>query len=380
MMTSRERILTVLSGGLPDRVPWVPLIGRYFVSSLPKQGFEIESFAPRSRAVTQILQQDLNLAEIEAAKLTGGDVFYRHAPAYILTSRDCTWFSHEQNGKVYKGWKTPLGDLEEVISFSHGTDFIEQHMLADSSAVPAYLHLLKSFDAVPAYEHITDLADYIGEDGVVTMSGPLTPIQEMLQFKMGVERTTFALFDEPEMMQDIFGCLNELNGKIYRILADAPASASPVVITYEDTSTTVLSPDWYETYESGDLDAYTGILQGSGKTHIAHMCGKISLLTGQLKNNQFAGIDSVCPPTTGDLPVSRALQETGKLIIGGLEPSSLERMDPDACYQYAMQTLEEASQQQALHRFMLGSGDSVASGTPMENLRAVTRAVRDFPV
>lgn len=379
-MTSRERILAVLSGKLPDRVPWVPLIGRYYVSSLPKQGFEIESFAPRSKASTPILQQDLNLAEIEAAKLTGGDVFYRHAPAYRLLSRDCKAFSHEKKGRTYRGWNTPLGDLEEIISLSHGTEFIEKHMLQDSDAVPAYLHLLRSFEVMPAYEHITDLADYIGDDGVVTMTGPLTPIQEMLQFTMGVERTTFALFDEPDMMQEIFGCLNELNTKIYSIIADAPSSASPVVITYEDTSTTVLSPDWYETYESNDLDAYSGILSGSGKIHIAHMCGKIALLTRLLKKNRFSGIDSVCPPTTGDITVTQALQETGKLIIGGLEPASLERMTADECFQYALDTLEEAAAQHALNRFMLGSGDSIASGTPMENLRSVARAVEMFQI
>ncbi len=73
-MTSQERIQAVFSGNIPDRVPWVPLIGRYYVNSLPSMGYDLETFAPISKATGPALQKDLNLAEIEAIRLTGADI------------------------------------------------------------------------------------------------------------------------------------------------------------------------------------------------------------------------------------------------------------------------------------------------------------------
>lgn len=73
-----------------------------------------------------------------------------------------------------------------------------------------------------------------------------------------------------------------------------------------------------------------------------------------------------------------ALRQTGKIIIGGLEPSALVRMTEDQSYAYAVEKLEQVREAGAFDRFMLSSGDSVAAMTPLENLQAVTRAVREY--
>jgi len=58
-MTSRQRIMAVLQGRTPDRVPWVPLTGRFYVSSLPALGLPIEEFAPPDnlRAISEYVKQ-----------------------------------------------------------------------------------------------------------------------------------------------------------------------------------------------------------------------------------------------------------------------------------------------------------------------------------
>lgn len=382
-MSGKERIQAVLEGRAPDRVPWVPLIGRYYVQSLPSLGYPIASLVSRKEAskLSPILQKDLNQAEIETIRLIGGDVLYRHVMAYETRSESCTFFQQKEGVYTVQGWETPLGMLFEKIAVHHGTEYIAKHMIENDEDIRRFIYLIDSLEVIPRYQDAADFAAYIGEDGIATLTGPLTPIQELLQFKMGVERTTFALFDKPELMEELFSRINRLNEEIYRVIAETPASASAVVITYEDTSTTVISPDWYSRYESPFLDQYTDIIKKAGKIHIAHMCGKISLLTERLDKNRFAGIDSVCPPTTGDLEPGdalRALENSQKIIIGGLEPPALVRMTPEECYTYAWEKLEQVAEAGAFHRFMLCSGDSIAAGTPVENLQAVTSAVKDY--
>ncbi len=376
-MTSRERITAVLKGEIPDRVPWVPLIGRYYVKSLDAMGYEIESFAPKSKAMHPALQKDLNLAEIETIRLANADILYRHVIAYNLLSDTCTYFEKEEENSLLRGWETPLGQLWERVEQHHGTEYISSYMVKTLDDLKKYQYLVESMHPQAAYDDLIAFDSYIADDGLPTLTGPVTPIQQLFQFTMGVENTTYALFDYEDEMQDYFTAQQNLNKEIYTILAKAPAM---VVITYEDTSTTVISPQWYEEYESPHLNEYADILSAKGKIPIAHMCGKISLLTELLAKDRYAAIDSVCPPTTGDIEPKDALIQTGKIIIGGLEPSSLQRMTSEQTYEYTMEKLEQVKASNAFNRFMLSSGDSVAANTPLENLRAVSNAVMDFSI
>lgn len=376
-MTSRQRIEAVLAGRKPDRVPWVPLIGRYYVSSLPALGYDLELLAPEEKKSGRALRRSLNLAEIEAIRLTSGDIFYRHVMAYTIESDGCTFFQQEDESGVESGWVTPLGELSQRVEYHNGTDYIKKHMIETEEDMKSYIYLLESQRAEPDYRDLREFESYIADDGIATLTGPVTPIQQLLQFSMGVEKTTFAFFDYPQLIQRFMEAQQRLNLEIYRILA---ASGAQVVISYEDTSTTVLSPDWYSQYEAPQLNEYSDIIQRNGMKHIAHMCGKLSLLTDRLREDRYCGIDSVCPPTTGDLEPGDALKETGKLIIGGLEPAALVRMNPDEVYSYATEKLDQVARAGAFDRFMLCSGDSVAALTPMENLQAVSAAVADYRI
>ncbi len=373
-MTSRERIMAVLEGRKPDRVPWVPLFGRYYVKSLPEMGLPIESFAPPGKATGPALRESLNLAEIEIGRYVGADIMRRHVMAWKTEYSKCRSFERVEGASLISGFETPKGTIWERREEQHGTEYISKHMVETADDLAAYRTLVKDSRPVPFYDDFLEFDAYIGDDGINTLSGPLTPIQEMLQFRMGVQNTTFALMDEPEAMEELFADMQRLNLEIYQILAESPAK---VAITYEDTSTTVMSPSWYEQYCMSELDQYSDILHAGGLYHIAHMCGKISLLTDRIARASFDGVDSVCPPTTGDLEPGAALSETGKIIIGGLEPPALVRMSREEVVAY---TEEKLAQVEAVEggkeRFMLCTGDSTAAGTPVENLIAISEYVK----
>lgn len=373
-MTSRQRIMAVLEGKKPDRVPWVPLVGRYYVKSLPALGLPIESFAPPERACSPALRESLNLAEIEILRHVGADIMRRHVMAWETRYSKCRPFEKADGSAIISGFETPRGTIWERREEQNGTEYISKQMIETMEDLEAWLEVVKDSKPVPSYDSFREFEAYIGEDGVNTLTGPLTPIQEMLQFKMGVETTTFALMDEPEKMADAFSMMQELNREIYHILAESPAE---IAITYEDTSTTVLSPDWYEQYCMAELDEYADILHRGDLYHIVHMCGKISLITDRIARGSFDGVDSVCPPTTGDLEPGDALKETGKIIIGGLEPPALVRLDSDEVLVY---TEEKLAQVEAVaggkEHFMLCTGDSTAAGTPVENLQAISSYVK----
>ena len=42
-MTSKERLLAILKGGKPDRIPWSPLIDGYYVAGLGRKITDVEA-------------------------------------------------------------------------------------------------------------------------------------------------------------------------------------------------------------------------------------------------------------------------------------------------------------------------------------------------
>lgn len=150
--------------------------------------------------------------------------------------------------------------------------------------------MLEHSDYEPDYETFLAEDRLIGDDGLATPSGPLTPLQQLLQHDMRIETTVYSLADEPEVMEELFDVMHRLNLKAYRIIAESPAEVS---FTYEDTSTTVINRSMYQNYCAPQLDEYTDILHSGGKVSIVHMCGKLKASprrsgAGKMDGHRFA--------------------------------------------------------------------------------------------
>jgi uroporphyrinogen-III decarboxylase len=371
-MTSRERILAVINGEKPDRLPWAPLIGQYYVNSLKELGIDLEDIAPKSVAKTDAIKRWVNLYEIEVPKYLGADIIYRHVMVYKIKYNKCEEFE-EMDGDIRRvGYVTPLGRIYSEMKTGGGTEFITKYLVKSLDDIKIYSYLIDNTEIEVNYQDYKEFDEYIGDDGIATLTGPVTPLQELLQFKMGVEYTAYNIGDYPEEMEELMDKMHELNKKIYVALANCDAL---VTITYEDTSTTVLSKRWYKKYCINQLNDYTDILHGEGKIHIVHMCGKISKLTDMIAEGRMDGIDSVCPPSTGDLEPGDALQQlSGKIIIGGLEPPALVRMSTEDAVKYAAEKIHQVGNRS---NFILSTGDSTAACTPVENLKAISSLIAD---
>jgi len=137
-----------------------------------------------------------------------------------------------------------------------------------------------------------------------------------------------------------------------------------------------MSPDLCERYTLRHLDDYADIVHVGGKLLIAHMCGLLQGMAPLIARTRLDGIESVTPPTTGNLPVVEARAAwPDKMIIGGLEPKSLAMLPAGDVYAYAHDVLRRAAPGIG---FVLATGDATAWGTPVENLLAVTEAVAAF--
>jgi uroporphyrinogen-III decarboxylase len=355
-MSGKERILASLRGEECDRLCWAPLIDHYFTASLPDQGCP-------------------ELDVPDACRLVGADILERHSPALRWIEDDSIQRRLEQkNGQDWETIETPVGSLFSIKGYTKGSVHVIRWPVQTVEDVKTWQYIVEHTRAEADYAAFNRRQEIIGEDGIATCSSPPTPITNFLEDLCGVQQTYFLLADHRAELEACFEVMRARNLETFRLLAESP---SPVVITYEDTSSTLISPAYYRKYCAPVLDDYARACHAAGKPFITHMCGKLSTFNAELKAGLQDGIDSVCPPTTGDLWAHEARAAWGpeKIIIGGIEPPRLERMTTAQTRDYIAAILE---QMPTFRRFILCTGDATAYGTPVENLRAVTEVVRSF--
>lgn len=355
-MTKRERLINTFHKRETDQTAWSPLIDEYFIRSLPKQNIHMDI--------------------IEAMRYIGCDIMERHVAVPDVFYKNVEISREESSdGKSFRTWyETPVGKIFEERKYSGETSFITRPMIENTEDMKIYGYIVRQMYFKENIKKFAERDKFIGDDGIATTSGMLTPIQQLLQHLAGVENTVYLMFDYPDEMNELIEIMHGKNIEQYKLLADYPTE---VIFAYEDTSSTVMSRAMFKNYSVPAINDYSKILHQSGKMFITHMCGCLDAFKDDIKDGLQDGVDSLCPPDTGDLYAWEARKVWGenKVIIGGIDPPALSRMTALESGGKAREILEKMRGEKG---FILSTGDAVPYGTPIENLIEITKAVELF--
>jgi len=352
-MTGQERLLAALHFEPVDRVPWAPLIDRYFTRSLPP---------------------DKAMNVVESLHFIGADILERHTPIARVTVPGVEYEESIQGDERVQVTHTPVGTLTQKWRLTESTEFLHHPPLQSLDDFEPFIYLADHAVVEPAYDRWSQAQAIIGDDGLAVPSGPLSPIQALLQHDMKIEKVYYFLADHPREMAELMAAMHRRNKRVYQVLAASPA---PLIIDYEDTSTTVMSPAIYRQWSLPYIDEYADICHTGGKLFVTHMCGTLKGVAELVGQGRQDGVDSLGPEPTGDLgaPEARAIWGNGKVIIGGLAPPIIKWASPTELHALVTELLEAM---RPCRGFILSSGDATPYGTPLENLLAITAAVRTF--
>ena len=354
-MSSRERILASLHSKETDRLAWAPLVDDYFISSIAHQGYHSDIIATTRDVIAC-------------------DFIERHVASPIERFKNVTCNIQTENGTVRTVYETPVGSIFQEEKFSGNTKYVAKHFVETVEDIKVYTWICANTFYDADIKRFLAREKEISDVGIATIDGNMSPIQELLQYKSGVENTVYLQMDYPNEMEELLSVMHERNLRQYQVAAQYPTE---VVFDYEDTSTTVMSRTMFEQYSLPAINAYTKILKESGKLFITHMCGKLTGFADLIARGEQDGIDSVCPPNTGDLCAWNARKAWGnkKVVIGGIDPPSLVMLKPEEILQNVAEVLRRVDNKRG---FILSTGDAVSYGTPMENLCVVSRLLKEL--
>jgi uroporphyrinogen-III decarboxylase len=370
-MNSHDRILAALRGEPVDRLPWCPLLA-YWWDAQP------EDFQKRGELAFLL---DIGADAFMRGYLTPftcSDLLGIGGYASFSEELPGVQFRREEQGDVWRMvFDTPVGCLTASAQYSeHGnTRFVTEHPVKRREDYQILRYIVERMVIRPNYAAVQAEIDQLGEDGLLApLVSPFykTPFQSLVEHFVGTEKLVYDLIDYPEEVEETLEVMNDKARQAVQIAAGSPAEA---FITWEDSSTTNISPAMFSRYIAPELDRWGEILHENGKMLIHHACGHVRALLPAISKTCVDAIDSLSPPPTGNVEIWQAREKLGPEIalIGGIEPVNFLTLEMLELRAYVENLVERMGSE----RYILANSDSCPPGVSVEKFRLVTEIVRE---
>ena len=358
-MKPKERLLAGITGKPVDHISWSPFLTYWWENSPDKV---------------------IQAGEVGFLKSIGADPLIRGHFAYQPGSKrwdDMNLFCESYVGGCSKTEKqgndtreviysTPIGNLNFVYKYSASGDtwFLQEHGVKSEEDFKILKFLKENTVLTPNFERFNKEAEELGDDGLmvpILVPESKSAFQSLVEYWVGTENLTYAIYDYPEIVEETLSAMWKLNMKAVEICAE---SAAECFITWEDTSTTNISPAMYEQYVVLEINNWCDYLHKKGKLYIQHACGHLKHLLPIMAKSKIDAIESISPVPTGNIVMKEARQILPEHIalIGGIEAVNFKELQVDELKKYAQDLITDMKGS----RFVLANSDSCPPHVELE--------------
>jgi len=338
-MNGRERLKAVLEHRAPGSLSWTTLVDDVTRAGMPAEirklspfdfyrhiGCDILQFGNYGLSAEDAVPSPSRLTctemtcELETEK--DGKLTRRQIPGANVTFGIG---AETVTGRAVLKRKTPWGTLSTTLENDHPVEY-PVRSLED-------MRILRSIWEASDYVEQGDMeASFarterlIGDDGMYVPTVDPSPVQSLLEYEMGVENFYYLFADYPDEMKSLLSAMHAKRLKEYEILARR--SPAEVVISVENTSSAMISPDMYRALSLPQIRDYVDVLHAHGKRAVLHMCGHIRDLLEPIRETGLDGINAATPPPIGNTSGEDILDFFGDdfLLFGAVfDPSVLHK-------------------------------------------------------
>lgn len=196
---------------------------------------------------------------------------------------------YTNDNEIINEWHTPIGDLRSRIKQNHPIEYPVK--------TSAECRVLKYI-----YEHTRTCKNETSAGKFHCISLPPSPVQQLLQYDMGLETFYTLPMTDAEVIEEL---MNVMQQKQMERTFIASQFDIPIVYQGENTSTTMISPSFYQKYSLMQIKQQCDFLHSKNKKFMLHMCGLLNNLLPLIKETGIDGIHSVTPPPIGDTKFER---------------------------------------------------------------------------
>jgi uroporphyrinogen decarboxylase len=373
-MTGRERIMTALRNGQPDRVPATPDISIMIPSRLTGRPFwEIEVNG----------NPTLTFAYIQAVKYFGIDGWmFNGSLDYQLKTRLVT--ESEVVSRDAEKWvvrhvtHTPDGDLVQTqVSPKDNPSTMTEKMIKDfKTDFKKIRHLFSGVVSCDASSYWQQKKE-MGENGMICVYIGVPGFQNFAGlFDGNLAALTYAYHDEPDLFAELVELCESHELQKLEMALDAGVES---ILTGGSGSITMQSPKLFRELSLPSLKKITRLCRQAGVLCGIHSCGKERYLVEACANE--TDLDYVNPleiPPMGDCDLAEIKAKFGhKLaLMGNLHTSSVMLWGSVA--DVRRESLKAILAAGGNGGFVLSTGDQCGRDTPDENIFEMVKVAREF--
>ncbi len=366
-MTDRERLMAIMGGQLPDRIPWIPRL-------------QIWYDAHRQRGDLPPRYQGLSLRDIEHQLEMGNPAREGQVFRTVLSHVDVT--VEDSGSDSITTYDTPAGSVSTVSRRSEtwayggiGNALLVKHMIDGPDDYAVVEYIIEHTDVIPTYDAYLAYEAEVGEDGVPLVAIGPDPMYRIIQDLIGYNEAFYHLHDYRRLVMHLYDVLNAYAMEIQRVALASPAK---LILHGEHFDSQFTPPRIFQTYMLPYFQAFADRVHQSGKVLCCHADADTSRL---LELIVAAGFDMAeCFITAPMVPVTleeaRAAFEDQIIIWGGIPSSILCDPVTEAAFETYMHKLfRTIAPGQA---FILGVADNVMAEAKLERIQRVTEMVQAY--
>ncbi len=367
MMTNRERILAILSGRSPDRIPWAPRIQLWYNARLA-EGTMPERFRGLSqRQVEQALRlgNPARSGRIFATRLEGVEVI-----------------SHEKGGEVLREYVTPVGTVSELRVRSSQLEgyadagLPKEHPIKRADDYRVWEYVVEHTYYEPRYEEYLAYDREVGDDGLPMVSIGDVPFHHFCLYLAGYNQAFFELADHLPQVEHLLTVMEQCEReRLWPVVLDSPAILLNHGSHFDSQMT---PPPLFARYIKPYYQDFTRLLHARGKKLAFHADDDSKLILDLIKESGFdmAECFATAPMVSVTLEEARRAWGTDVIIYGGIPSVILEDTTSEEEFEeYVRNVFRVIAPGDA---FILGIADNAMPRTIIERVERISQLVEEL--
>ena len=406
------RVLAILSGKKPDRLPFIDRIEQWYAShdragTLPSE-FMAGTSPSMSHSVLVSVRADsqaMPLPDVHRAvgigqqlmmaahsrKLNGcelvvrleGEVFYQETdPAVDFFPRLYDVLPLDRPGETVVDIITPVGSLTtrnnllpSMVAASM-VPLMKEHPVKDASDYRVLEYIVERSEYVPKHNKVHDEQARMGNIGFVVPLLNRVPFQQIVLDYVGEINLFYMLHDDPPLVERMMTLLHE------QLLDDIGKLADlswPFVQCPDNTEAMITNPRLFKKHSLPYYQRYAEVLHGQGKKFGSHTDGNIRPLLSLLAES---GLDvceafSPAPLTQCTFEEAWVAWRDGPIIWGGIPSPILQEETSESEFKdYVERVLKLVGDRPII----LGVGDMVMANNLIERVRYIADRVEEHEI
>ncbi len=391
-MTKRERLLAVLRGEKPDRIPFIDRMNLWYGSRLYKK-----TMPERYHGMSlQEIHKDIGMGQ----SMFGGPHGYRlrgvemvatfngSQTVYHDTDPLVQWFpggwapkfvARDAPGETVVELKTPVGNLsfiwgvtEEMLPQGGLDPYPKKHLITGEEDWPALKWIMERIEFVRLYEDFYALDEGLGPNGFVIPVVNRIPFQQILLEYLGEIPTFYTIYDNPRFLQNLIDLVDERLTDDLHQLADFDF---PYIELPDNLDSMMTNPELFQKFNLPAYHKYADILHSQGKLIGSHTDGNLRRLLGLLVESGLDICESIAPAPLTEFTFDElwdAWGENGPIIWGAI-PSLL--LEEDYTQQQLADFVYNILERVGNKPIILGISDMVVGHNLIERVRWIADTV-----